>query len=296
MPLEQTSRALQRRAGGSQALGPAAALRLPIRYPKLTVTLVLWLLGLFLAFMAKPPPVSQEALAAFKAKVKQAEGVVGELTLAERQLMEAELAQARHKVWFWRFKPEARQAVAARQPAVDAARQQAAAVRERRDALLREAKALLGLWSEAGVEEGKELFWESFASGKVFAQRQSFWDALFVILGSRERDWLAMLLNLLIRTLINFFTGMVVACFVFLIQLPSLIWSYQPALWSGVAFFAAAAVASISVIASYLGLLFGAGAGATYATLSMVAAAQQQRLEGGAAQRRRIDYGRQHYE
>lgn len=49
------------------------------------------------------------------------------------------------------------------------------------------------------MEESKELFWESFSSGKVFAQRQSFWDALFVILGSRERDWLAMLLNLLIR-------------------------------------------------------------------------------------------------
>lgn len=33
-----------------------------------------------------------------------------------------------------------------------------------------------------------------------------------------------------LQTLINFFTGMVVACFVFLVQLPSLIWSYQPAL------------------------------------------------------------------
>lgn len=33
---------------------------------------MLWLLGLFLAFIAKPAPVSQEALAAFKAKVKQA--------------------------------------------------------------------------------------------------------------------------------------------------------------------------------------------------------------------------------
>ncbi len=66
--------------------------------------------------------------------------------------------------------------------------------------------------------------------------------------------------------------------------------------WSGVAFFAAAAVASVSIIASYLGLLFGAGAGATYATLSMVAAAQQQRLEGGTAQRRRINYDREHYE
>ncbi len=74
---------------------------------------------------------------------------MGELTLAENQLMEAELAQAQHKVWFWRLKPEARAAVAARQPAVDAAHKQVAAVRTRRNALLREAKAMLGLWTGA---------------------------------------------------------------------------------------------------------------------------------------------------
>jgi len=49
------------------------------------------------------------------------------------------------------------------------------------------------------VEEGRELFWESYQSGKVFAQRQSFWDAFFVILDSRDRDWLGMLLSLLFR-------------------------------------------------------------------------------------------------
>lgn len=97
-------------------------------------------------------PLQPPALKSPPWALLQAEGVVGELTAAERQLMEAELAQARHKVWFWRFKPEARRAVDARQPAVDAARQQVAAVRARRDVLLREAKASLGLWT--GVQRG----------------------------------------------------------------------------------------------------------------------------------------------
>jgi len=77
----------------------------------------------------------------------QAEYVLIELTAAEQQLMEAQLAQSQHKVWFWRFKEAARKKVAAGQPAVDAATQRVKAVRARRDQLLREAKAVLGLWS-----------------------------------------------------------------------------------------------------------------------------------------------------
>lgn len=39
----------------------------------------------------------------------------------------------------------------------------------------------------------------SFEGGKIFARRQSFWDAFFTIIGSRERDWLMLLLQLLIQ-------------------------------------------------------------------------------------------------
>ena len=53
--------------------------------------------------------------------------------------------------------------------------------------------------AEAGVEEGRELFWKAFGQGKVFAQRQSFFDALFTIIGGRDRDWLGMLLQLVVQ-------------------------------------------------------------------------------------------------
>lgn len=64
--------------------------------------------------------------------------------------------------------------------------------------------------------------------------------------------------------------------------------------WSGLAFFSLAAVAGISVVASYIGLLFGAGAAAAYSTLWI--ATMQPRLEGTGGQRR-IEYGgREHAE
>ena len=86
--------------------------------------------------------------------------------------------------------------------------------------------------------------------------------------------------------------------FVFLFRLPSLILSYQPALWSAAAFFCLAGVAAVSVIAAYLGLLFGAGATATYATLWMVAQQQAGRLQGGQHAQQRLEYGggREHHD
>lgn len=77
----------------------------------------------------------------------QAEAVVQELTQAEYALMEAELEQQQHKVWFWRFKEDARRDVRALQPAVDAARARVQQVRARKEKALHEAKAVLGLFS-----------------------------------------------------------------------------------------------------------------------------------------------------
>ena len=187
--------AVVRRApsGGSLAATARSAAALPLNYPCLALTLALWVLGLFLAFAAKPSKISDMQLAAFNAKLKQARGaislrppitgvhcgesvpldcrrplppactltsshtyilqaeaVVPDLSYVEVQLVDAEVEQAQHKVWFWRFKADARAAVAAHQPAVDAAQERVQRLRDRRDQLLREAKAELGLWSGEG--------------------------------------------------------------------------------------------------------------------------------------------------
>jgi hypothetical protein len=64
--------------------------------------------------------------------------------------------------------------------------------------------------------------------------------------------------------------------------------------WSALTFFAFAAVAAVSVVAGYLGLLFGAGGAVAYSTV-FLAGQQAARLE--AQQRRQLGYDpRAHYD
>lgn len=171
------------------------------------------------------------------------------------------------------------------------------------------------------------MFWESFASGKVFAQRQSFLDAFFALLDRRERDVLGLFFQLLFQTLLNFVAGLTVSVFVFVGRLPALIWSFSPSFvstahaytgavrgctakmllwpeklqcrqadeacgppclqWSGLAFFLLASVSAVSVVAAYLGLLVGAGTAVGYSAYSL-AVQREARLEW--QQRQRISY------
>lgn len=65
--------------------------------------------------------------------------------------------------------------------------------------------------------------------------------------------------------------------------------------WSAVSFFALAGVAAVSVVAAYLGLLFGAGGVVAYSTVHLVVQ-QAARLEAGREQqRRRLDYDRREH-
>ena len=48
------------------------------------------------------------------------------------------------------------------------------------NARMSDAKSVAGLFSEVGVGEVQDSFWEYFQSGKNFAKRQSMWDAMYV--------------------------------------------------------------------------------------------------------------------
>jgi ABC-type phosphate/phosphonate transport system permease subunit len=172
-------------------------------------------------------------------------------------------------------------------------------VRRQHDAALRVAKSELGVWSEAGLEESRALLWRSFESGKVFAQRQTFWDSLFNLMGSRDKDWLYLLLQLLSTALINYTIGTVMSVFAFALSLPTFLASFAPSWPSAIAFFALAVVASASVVASYLLLLYVAGGAVVYTAASFATVQQRQRLAGGGypVQPRRVRYrGQQHFD
>ncbi|GAB4821899.1 hypothetical protein N2152v2_008945 [Parachlorella kessleri] len=232
------------------------------------------------------PPVrpTEEQVKAFENKLKQVEALDSTLAAAYQEYSQLEANLYADKVWFWRWRSPYRERVLKKQPAVDAAKAQVDAIKRQQERLFSEGKAQLGLWSAAGLAESRDLFWKSFHSGKVFAQRQSFWDAVFRLMNSRDQDWLGLLIQLIITTVVNFTTGLTVSVFVFLARLPSLLLSYQPSWGSLLLFFGAAAVGAVSVVASYLGLLYAAGATAVYTTISLVDA--RRRIEG--PQRRRI--------
>ena len=144
-------------SSSNAALRTVAALR---RRPRLTVSLVLWALGLYLAFLASPPvKLTPQMHEAFKLKLHEAEAFVPELTGAEHALMDRQLDVRASQVWFWRLRSPYREQVEAKRPALQDAQRRVAALHQRRDEVLRQAKQALGLWSEAGVEEGRELFW-----------------------------------------------------------------------------------------------------------------------------------------
>ncbi len=72
-----------------------------------------------------------------------------------------------------------------------------------------DAKASLGMFSQYGVAETRELFWKRFGQGKDFAKRQTTWDALFVGLRmGRDEGLGAYVIRLLFNMLVNFTIGL----------------------------------------------------------------------------------------
>ena len=129
---------------------------------------------------------------------------------------------------------------------------------------------------------------------QVIGRRQTFWDSLFALMSGQDRNLAGALVQLIVTAVVNFTIGMVISIFVFLGSLPSLIWSYQAGFFSALAFLLVAAVAAVSVILGFLGLLYGAGAGAVYGIASVMG---PPRIGGGRrAHMQRMQYQRQHYD
>jgi hypothetical protein len=134
-----------------------------------------------------------------------------------------------------------------------------------------DAKSVAGLFSEIGVEEVQDSFWSYFTSGKKFAKRQSMWDAMFIGIRAMGRDEniVEYGLKLLMQILLNFSLGLVMALFMFLIGLWSIIRSYQPNAIVAVLFFVSAGCAAFSFVSTYLLVMYGAAASGVYGVLKV---------------------------
>jgi len=149
-----------------------------------------------------------------------------------------------------------------------------------------DAKAVAGIFSEVGVGEVKDSFWEYFHAGKRFAKRQSMWDAMFMGMRSMSRDesMVEYMLKMLIQVLINFSLGLIMCLFIFIFGLWSIVRSYQPNPLTAVAFFLSAACAAFAFVSTYLFLIYGAAAGGLYGAAKIIQA-NGGRIEGPGGRR-----------
>lgn len=240
--------------------------QLPLNHPRKTTVVLLWLFGLFSMFLS-PALVrtTPEMWRNFESDMRNVDYVEGQLSKMELKYTEAKAYADSAKVWFWRFKPEHRDQVRKRQVAEHAAWESLVQLAAVRDEKLSKAKSHLGVWSDAGVKEGRNLFWQSYSRGKVFAQRQTLWDAVFTLLNSRENDTISRIIELLIVAGINFTTGMASALLIFIFRLPALIASFKAGWISGFFFYCVGLVGGASVIATVLLIFYGGSLAFIYA-------------------------------
>jgi hypothetical protein len=139
------------------------------------------------------------------------------------------------------------------------------------NAAISEARASVGIFSEYGVSDARESFWNSYYGGTSFAKRMSYYDALFMSIGAMRRDesLLSVFLNWLLSAALNFTMGMITALVTFMFHVGSLLFSYQASPLTAVGFFALAFCGAFAVIASFLvGAYFAA---ATTALVALTA-------------------------
>ncbi|EEC49161.1 predicted protein [Phaeodactylum tricornutum CCAP 1055/1] len=155
-------------------------------------------------------------------------------------------------------------------------------IRREGQARMSDAKAVAGLWSEIGVGEVKDSFWQYFYSGKQFAKRQSMWDALFIgirqIGRSRDESWIEYAFKILMQVLINFSLGLLMALGMFVLGLWATVRSYQPSPLVAVAFFVAAACGAFAFVATYLMAIYGASAASVYGVFKLAETSARARI------------------
>lgn len=248
--------------GAADAPLVAVAKRLLSR-PKVRVAIALWLVGLYIGLYATAPvQVTPQQEERFLREMQEANDDEG-LVRAMRLFSEAEGEMYHRKVWFWYFRPTHRARVEAYQPHYDQAEAAFDKENAKRVARERAARAEIGIWSEYGIGEARERFWQAFSGGKSFAKRQTFFDAIFMP-RSGDEGIVSFLISIVISFLVNLIIGLVAALFAFAYELYHLAWEYQTTLWQGFLFFFVGMLGAWAIVASYIGAIAGVIGGTGY--------------------------------
>lgn len=171
-------------------------------------------------------------------------------------------------------------------------------IRQEGSARMSDAKKVAGIFSEIGVGETKDSFWQYFTSGKQFAKRQSMWDLMFMSIRSmsrgRDESWFEFALKVLLNVLLNFSMGLIMALIFFVFGLWSIVRSYQANPIVAVLFFVGAACGAFAFVATYLLAVYSAAGASVYGFLKLAETSSRARIQD--QQRRQGVRDRPHYE
>lgn len=293
---------------GARPAGQVAEIKLPsvteivvtgvqriIKSPKALSYVALWVFGLVcMLYASAPVSITEEMRADFDAKLLEASSIPGyEEAFEDLVRVQEELYQ--EKTLFWSFNSERSKIVYALQ-ADEAVLQQAYTKLDReREELRRDAFQIVGLFSEMGVQEARQLFWDCLDKGKGFARRSTFYDMLFSVAMRRDEEMASFLMRIVLNFVINATFGMIGVVFAFMYYLWQMVFAYKASMFGGIAFFLIAGVAGLSMAALYMGVLYGTVAAGGYTIIK--AGLEGQRLEGrggrGARPQGQIQFGQQ---
>jgi len=256
-----------------------------------------WLLLLLSFNFLTVPPTSNETWQKYYMLRASADEVVQtkEFMEAQDRYVDARAGLADNEVWFWRFRGEP---YATMVPLYKA--QEREAVREmrkmekERDRGLAKARSVIGIFSERGLAETRDLFWQGYERAKVFATRQTFWQAFWNVIGragsDSDENIVGFLLKWAMILVSNFTFGLVAATITFAFSLGSLVWSFGPNVFVGILVYVVYLAGAVATVVGILGLLYGGIAASVY---TVAAVAQNAQLQDG---RRPRAPPRMHYE
>jgi len=236
----------------------------------------LWLFGLWcMLYAAAPSPTTSEQRARFNDLRMQADNIDG-MDDAADACFGAQQDVYHARGWFWWISTTPEVAELQRVEVHECGKLQALEAQQAE--LKRDAFAVVGLWSEFGVEEARTIFWDCLEKGKGFAKRSTFYDMLFGVVMGRDENIGSFLMRVVLNFVINMTMGLIGALMAFVYYLWGMVVLYKASFFGGLAFFAVALFAGISMALVYIFIVYGTVAAAGY---TLVYAAVNQRIEGG---------------
>ena len=139
--------------------------------------------------------------------------------------------------------------------------------------LMRDAKQSVGLMSEHGISDTRNLFWQKFDNGKAYASRATKWDILFAGISAIGRDEKigSFLMRIAMNFLVNITMGIIGAVIAFWWSLWSLIQEYRAGIVTGLFYFCGAGLAAGSFAVLWIVGIYSAAAGTIFVGAKVLA-------------------------